>query len=131
MAKEYDLVIVGGGPGGYVAAIRAAQLGFSTAVIEQDSLGGTCLNRGCITSKSFFKSAQVFDTVRHAKQFGVSCDSATVNLNDIVQRTKEVVATLQRGVTSLLIKNGVDVYKCKARLMGASIFSPQIGRAHV
>ena len=85
--KEFDLVILGGGPGGYVAAIRAAQLGLKTAVIEKDTLGGVCLNWGCIPTKALLRSAEVLHLAQHAAEFGVKCTGVSFDLKKMVERS--------------------------------------------
>lgn len=104
----YDIVVLGSGPGGYVAAIRASQLGFKTAVIEKESLGGICLNWGCIPTKALLKSAQVFEYVKHAKDFGIEA-SGTPQFEGIIKRSRGVADKMSRGVQFLLKKNKIDV----------------------
>ena len=104
----YDVVVIGTGPGGYVAAIRAAQLGFKTAVIEKESLGGICLNWGCIPTKALLKSAQVFDDIKHAKDFGIEA-SGTPDFGAIVKRSRGVADKMSKGVQFLMKKNKIDV----------------------
>ena len=107
--EKYDVVILGGGPGGYVAAIRAAQLGLSVAVVEKEHLGGICLNWGCIPTKAMLRSAEVFATFNIASDFGISADNITFNLDKIVDRSKKIAAQLSAGVKHLLSKNNVKV----------------------
>jgi dihydrolipoamide dehydrogenase len=107
---KFDLIVIGSGPGGYVAAIRAAQLGLKTAVIERESLGGICLNWGCIPTKSLLKSALVFDYVKHAEQYGIDLKGeAAPDLVKVVKRSREVAEGMSKGVQFLLKKNKVDV----------------------
>ncbi|VEU83118.1 dihydrolipoyl dehydrogenase [Acholeplasma hippikon] len=111
MAKQYDIIVVGGGPGGYVAAIKAAQLGAKTALVEKENVGGICLNHGCIPTKTFLKSAKVFKTMKHANDYGVTASGEIgFDWSKIVSRKDGVVKQLTGGVAFLLKKNGVDVY---------------------
>ena len=106
---NYDVIVIGAGPGGYVAAIRASQLGFKTAVIEKESLGGICLNWGCIPTKALLKSAQVFEYARHAANYGVVIDKATADFNAMVKRSRGVADKMSKGVQFLMKKNKIDV----------------------
>src|SRR5919199_6573054 len=94
---QYDVIIIGGGPGGYVAAIRAAQLGLRTSVVERDALGGICLNWGCIPTKSLLRNAEVVDTFRHAKDFGVTVDHFTADFGPAIDRSRVVSNRLVKG----------------------------------
>ena len=116
---DYDVVIIGAGPGGYVAAIRAGQLGLKTAVVERDELGGICLNWGCIPSKALLRNAEVLNLFRRAEEFGVSFDNLRYDFGVAIDRSRKVVATLTRGVAALLKKNGVEHIKGEARLRDA------------
>ena len=107
--EKYDIVVLGGGPGGYVAAIRSAQLGMSVAVVEKEHLGGICLNWGCIPTKAMLKSAEVFETLIMASNFGITADNVSFDLNKIVNRSKKIAAQLSAGVKHLLSKNNVKV----------------------
>ncbi|NYT64492.1 dihydrolipoyl dehydrogenase [Alcaligenaceae bacterium] len=113
---EFDVVIVGGGPGGYVAAIRAAQLGLRTALVEKFQLGGICLNWGCIPTKALLRSADVLRLVRSAAQFGVKVETPSVDLPAMVARSRAVATQLQRGVGHLMKKNGITVFNAHASL---------------
>ncbi len=104
----YDVVVIGSGPGGYVAAIRAAQLGFKTAIIEKEVLGGICLNWGCIPTKALLKSAQVFEYIRHSKDFGIEA-SGNPNFEAVIKRSRGVADKMSRGVQFLMKKNKIDV----------------------
>ena len=115
--EEKELVIVGAGPGGYVAAIRAAQLGIKTAVIEKEQLGGTCLNWGCMPTKALLHGAELFDSLEAAKEFGIVAGPATVDFAKLTARKDRVVKTLVAGVAGLLKANGVEVLKGRARLL--------------
>ncbi|MFC6672928.1 dihydrolipoyl dehydrogenase [Marinobacterium aestuariivivens] len=116
--NTYDLIVVGGGPGGYVAAIRASQLGMKTALVEREHLGGICLNWGCIPTKALLRSAEVIDQIRHADRYGVSVSGLEFDLKKIVARSRGVAGTLNKGVGHLLKKNKVDVYSGHAQLKG-------------
>ncbi len=110
MADNYDVIIIGGGPGGYVAAIRAAQLGMKTAVVEREHLGGICLNWGCIPTKALLRSAEVYHYATHAKDYGLTLNGTmSVDVADVVKRSRGVSAQLNGGVAFLLKKNKVDV----------------------
>ncbi len=104
----YDVVVLGSGPGGYVAAIRASQLGFKTAIIEKESLGGICLNWGCIPTKALLKSAQVYEYIKHSKDFGIEA-SGTPQFESIIKRSRGVADKMSRGVQFLMKKNKIDV----------------------
>ena len=109
MADQYDVIVIGSGPGGYVTAIRAAQLGLKTAVVEKSYLGGICLNWGCIPTKALLRSAEVFHHMEHAKDFGLSAKDVKVDMSAVVKRSRAVAAQLSNGVAFLLKKNKVDV----------------------
>lgn len=116
---KYDLIVIGSGPGGYVAAIRASQLGLKTAVIEKAELGGICLNWGCIPTKSLLKSAQVFDYVRHASEYGVIVEgTAKPDFAGIIGRSRSVAGGMSKGVQFLLNKNKIDVIRGYGKLAG-------------
>ncbi len=117
-ANSYDVAILGGGTGGYVAAIRAAQLGLRPVVIERDKLGGTCLHRGCIPTKSLLHSAALVEEVRHGAEFGVLADNPRIDFPKVNARKEKVVNQLHRGVEFLMKKNGVTVLKGDGRLVG-------------
>ncbi|MGE5502806.1 MAG: dihydrolipoyl dehydrogenase [Actinomycetota bacterium] len=116
--NSFDLIVVGGGPGGYVAAIRAAQLGMRTAVVEREHLGGICLNWGCIPTKALLRSAEVFRQIKHAADYGLTAPAAGFDLAKIVARSRGVANQLQAGVKHLLKKNKVTVIEGQARLAG-------------
>ena len=105
---DYDVVVLGAGPGGYVAAIRAGQLGMKTAVVERDALGGICLNWGCIPSKALLRNAEVLGLVQHAEEYGISIDNLSYDFGVAIDRSRKVVKRLTTGVASLLRKNKVD-----------------------
>lgn len=104
----YDVVVIGTGPGGYVAAIRASQLGFKTAVIEKESLGGICLNWGCIPTKALLKSAQVFEYIKHAKEYGIEA-TGQHNFEAVIKRSRGVADKMSKGIAFLMKKNKIDV----------------------
>lgn len=106
---KYDIIVLGSGPGGYVTAIRAAQLGFKTAIVEKESLGGVCLNWGCIPTKALLRSAQVFEYINHAEDYGISVSEADVNFDNIVGRSRNVADGMSKGVQFLMKKNKIDV----------------------
>ncbi len=109
MASQYDVIIVGSGPGGYVSAIRASQLGLKTAVVERESLGGICLNWGCIPTKALLKSAQVFQYIKHATDYGIKVENAEVDFSAIIGRSRSVAEGMSKGVKFLMKKNKIDV----------------------
>ncbi|MBL4826863.1 MAG: dihydrolipoyl dehydrogenase [Spongiibacteraceae bacterium] len=114
----YDVLIVGGGPGGYVAAIRATQLGLKTALVEREHLGGICLNWGCIPTKALLRSAEVYDNMKRAANFGLSAEGVSFDLEKIVARSRGISTQLNGGVKQLLKKNGVKVFTAQAQLLG-------------
>ncbi len=115
---NYDVIVIGGGPGGYVAAIRAAQLGLSTAVIEREHLGGICLNWGCIPTKALLRSAEVLHTMKNAAAYGLSAQGVSFDLPKVVERSRKVAGQLNAGVKGLLRKNKVTVIEGSAKLAG-------------
>ncbi len=131
MAEEYDLVVLGGGTGGYVAAIRASKLGLKVAIVEKRELGGTCLHRGCIPSKALLRSAEVFRQTKEAEDFGVTTSEPTLNFTKVQQRKQSIVDTLHKGVQGLMKKGKIDVIEGFGRILGPSIFSPTAGTISV
>lgn len=113
---NYDIIVIGSGPGGYVTAIRASQLGFKTAVIEKESLGGVCLNWGCIPTKALLKSAQVYEYLNHAKDYGISADNIKADFNGVVKRSRDVAEGMSKGVQFLMKKNKIDVIMGTAKV---------------
>lgn len=109
MPNEYQIAVLGGGPGGYVAAIRAGQLGFKTVVIDKDNLGGICLNWGCIPTKSLLKNAEIYDTIKnHGKDFGITAKDLTYSFKDIIKRSRDIADRISKNVEILVKKNKVD-----------------------
>ena len=106
---NYDVIILGSGPAGYVTAIRASQLGLKTAVVEKESLGGICLNWGCIPTKALLKSAQVFEYINHAEDYGITVKDANADFTNIIKRSRDVADGMSKGIDYLLKKNKVDV----------------------
>ena len=106
---QYDVIVVGSGPGGYVAAIRAAQLGYKTAIVERENLGGICLNWGCIPTKALLKSAQVFEYISHAQDYGISVEGAKHDFEAIIKRSRGVADKMSKGIQFLMKKNKIDV----------------------
>ncbi|MDC7996192.1 dihydrolipoyl dehydrogenase [Altibacter sp. HG106] len=107
--SKYDIIVVGSGPGGYVTAIRASQLGFKTAIVEKESLGGVCLNWGCIPTKALLKSAEVFDYLNHAADYGLSVKEADKDFTKVVERSRGVADGMSKGVQFLMKKNKIEV----------------------
>ena len=106
---NYDVIVIGSGPGGYVTAIRASQLGLKTAIIERESLGGICLNWGCIPTKALLKSAQVFEYLNHAKDYGISADNIKADFGAVIKRSRDVADGMSKGIQFLMKKNKIDV----------------------
>ncbi|MCA6309911.1 dihydrolipoyl dehydrogenase [Phenylobacterium sp.] len=117
---DFDLVVVGAGPGGYVAAIRAAQLGLRVAIIERDKLGGICLNWGCIPTKALLKSAETFETLGHLEDYGLRAEKVSFDLEAVVGRSRKVAGQLNAGVAFLMKKNKITVIEGEARLEAGS-----------
>ncbi len=113
---NFDIIVIGSGPGGYVAAIRAAQLGKKVAVVEREALGGICLNWGCIPTKALLKSAQVFEYINHASEYGISVQDAKADFNAIVKRSRNVADGMSKGVQFLMKKNKIEVIMGTATL---------------
>lgn len=110
MASQYDVIVIGSGPGGYVAAIRASQLGLKTAIVERENLGGICLNWGCIPTKALLKSAQVFEYIKHAKDYGINvAGEATPDFGAVIKRSRGVADAMSKGISFLMRKNKIDV----------------------
>ena len=118
-ASSYDCIVIGSGPGGYVAAIRAAQLGMSTAVVEKDQVGGRCLNYACIPAKAVLRVADVLTEVREADEFGIKVSEPEVDFAAVAERRRKVVKTLTGGVSGLFKKNGIELIEGEGRLAGS------------
>ncbi|MCJ1959879.1 dihydrolipoyl dehydrogenase [Novosphingobium mangrovi (ex Hu et al. 2023)] len=118
MADTYDVIVLGSGPGGYVSAIRAAQLGLKTAIVERELLGGICLNWGCIPTKALLRSAEVFHQMQHAKNYGLAADNIRADLEAVVKRSRGVAKQLNQGVTHLMKKNKITVHMGTGTLVG-------------
>lgn len=108
MATKYDLIVIGSGPGGYVAAIRASQLGMKVGVVERSELGGICLNWGCIPTKALLKSAQVYEYIQHAQDYGIKIEGATADFDAMIKRSRDVAAGMSKGIQFLFKKNKID-----------------------
>ena len=106
---DFDVIIIGSGPGGYVTAIRSAQLGFKTAIVEKENLGGVCLNWGCIPTKALLKSAQVFEYINHAQDYGINVENPTIDFNSIIKRSRKVANGMSGGIQYLMKKNKIQV----------------------
>jgi dihydrolipoamide dehydrogenase len=116
MADAFDVVVIGSGPGGYVTAIRASQLGLKTAIVERSELGGICLNWGCIPTKALLKTAEVYETLDHLKDYGLSVQGRAFDFDAVVQRSRKVAAQLNAGVAFLMKKHRIEVIEGSARL---------------
>ncbi|MCC6727140.1 MAG: dihydrolipoyl dehydrogenase [Saprospiraceae bacterium] len=114
---NFDLIVIGSGPGGYVAAIRASQLGMNVAVVERESLGGICLNWGCIPTKALLKSAQVFEYIKHAADYGITVDKASPDFDNIIKRSRGVAEGMSKGIQFLFRKNKITVIDGTAKLL--------------
>ena len=114
----YDTIIIGSGPGGYVTAIRAAQLGLQTAILEREHLGGICLNWGCIPTKALLRTAEIYRYIQHADDFGLSVSDLSFDINKIIERSRSVAKQLSSGVAYLLKKNSVEVLEGHGKLAG-------------
>ncbi len=119
---DFDVIVLGSGPGGYVTAIRASQLGLKTAIVEKESLGGVCLNWGCIPTKALLKSANVFEYIKHAADYGIEVKESNANFENIVGRSREVANGMSKGVQFLMKKNKIEV------IMGTGKVKP--GKSH-
>jgi len=118
MADAYDLIVLGSGPGGYVAAIRASQLGLKTAIVERELLGGICLNWGCIPTKALLRSAEIYHYMQHAKDYGLTAEKIGADIDAVVKRSRGVAKQLNQGVTHLMKKNKIAVHMGDGKLLG-------------
>src|SRR5246127_1809566 len=116
MATDFDVIVIGSGPGGYVTAIRAAQLGMKTAIVERELLGGVCLNWGCIPTKALLRSGDVYETLDHLGDYGLSVEKRGYDFAKVVERSRKVAAQLNSGVGYLMKKNKIEVIEGEARL---------------
>ena len=114
---KYDIIVIGSGPGGYVTAIRASQLGLKTAIVEKESLGGVCLNWGCIPTKALIKSAQVFEYLKHAEDYGLVVKEYDKDFDAVVNRSRNVAAGMSKGVQFLMKKNKIDVLNGSGKVL--------------
>lgn len=122
--SNFDVVVLGGGTGGYVAAVRGAQLGLKVALVEREKVGGTCLHRGCIPSKAYLRSAELLHQFGRSKEFGITAEGISFDFGAVFARKEKIVGTLHKGVQGLLKKNGVTVITGQGALVPPSIFSP-------
>jgi len=122
---QYDLIVIGSGPGGYVAAIRASQLGMKTAIVECADVGGVCLNRGCIPTKALLKSASILENLKHAEEYGIIAELAKPDIAKIVFRAKNISATMSKGIDYLLKKNNIELIQGYASLVSANTIKVQ------
>ena len=118
MSEQFDVVVIGGGPGGYVAAIRASQLGKKVALVEREHLGGICLNWGCIPTKALLRSAEIFNNIKHAEEYGITVKEATFDLSKIVARSRGVSEQMKKGIGFLMKKHKVTVFEGTGALAG-------------
>ena len=125
---EYDIIIIGSGPGGYVTAIRSSQLGFKTAIVEKESLGGVCLNWGCIPTKALLKSAQVFDYLKHAEDYGLKIKEYDKDFKSVINRSREVAAGMSKGVQFLMKKNKIDIINGHGKVLPGKKVSVSNGK---
>src|SRR3954464_7408910 len=121
MPEQYDCIVIGSGPGGYVAAIRAAQLGMKTAVVEKDTVGGRCLNYACIPAKAVLRVADIVTEIDEASDFGITVPERSIDFAAVGERRKKVVKTLTGGVAGLMKKNKIDVLEGEGSLTSGSV----------
>src|SRR3954451_3542771 len=116
MADNFDVIVIGSGPGGYVTAIRASQLGMKTAIVERTELGGICLNWGCIPTKALLKSGEMYEHLDHLKDYGLSVEKKSFDFDAVIKRSRKVAAQLEAGVTFLMKKHKIQVVEGFAKL---------------
>src|SRR3954466_8172631 len=121
MAAQYDLIVIGSGPGGYVAAIRASQLGMKVGVVEKSELGGICLNWGCIPTKALLKSAEVHGYLKHAESYGLTASGIGINFPKVIDRSRDVAKQNSNGVVYLMKKYKIDVVAGAAKLQAKGL----------
>ncbi|MFT3967298.1 MAG: dihydrolipoyl dehydrogenase, partial [Sphingobium sp.] len=121
--SSYDLIVLGSGPGGYVAAIRGAQLGLKVAIVERELLGGICLNWGCIPTKALLRSAEIYHYMNHAKDYGLAAEKISADIEAVVKRSRGVASQLNKGVTHLMKKNRIAVHTGSGKLLGGGKLS--------
>src|SRR6201992_788821 len=126
---SFDIVVIGSGPGGYVTAIRAAQLGFKTAIVEKSYLGGICNNWGCIPTKALLRSAEIYHYMKHAKDYGLSADNISFDIKAVIARSRGVVKRLNGGVEFLMKKNKISIIWGEATLDAPGKFSVKKSQA--
>src|SRR5262249_41891271 len=124
--NSFDLIVLGGGPGGYVAAIRAAQLGMKVALVESAHLGGICLNWGCIPTKALLRSSEIHHLMKHASEFGITAKEISFDFKKIIARSRGVASQLSKGVAHLMKKNKITVFDGHARIAGKVSVGHQI-----
>lgn len=131
MSKSYDLVVLGGGIGGYSAAVRASSSGMKVAIVEEKKLGGTCLHEGCIPTKSYIESANLYRNMKDISSFGIDTKNYELNFSKVNKRANSVVSTLHQGLNELIKQKNIDMYYGRGTILGASIFSPLPGNISI
>lgn len=126
--KEFDVLVIGGGPGGYTAAIRASQLGMKAAIVERDRLGGVCLNWGCVPTKALLKNAEILQTLRSSEEWGISCENLRVDFGKVIKRSRGIADRVSKGVEYLMKKNAIDYHPGVATLTGNGGVEVRAGR---
>jgi len=117
MSATYDLIVLGSGPGGYVAAIRASQLGLKVAIVERENLGGICLNWGCIPTKALLRSAEIFHQMKHAADYGLAAEKISADIDAVVKRSRGVAKQLNQGIGHLMKKNKITVFMGEGKII--------------
>ena len=120
---SFDVIVLGSGPGGYVTAIRASQLGLKVAIVEKESLGGICLNWGCIPTKALLKNAKVFELVKNSKNYGIEIGEVTVNWGKMIKRSRDVAKRLSKGIEYLMKKNKIDYIPAHGKIIDNCFFA--------